>query len=57
MLTKLFTAFVRPTLEYIVTQYGGPSLFLIKGKWRKSNVGLHVSVLPSLRDKLYEERL
>ena len=41
MLTKLFTAFVRPTLEYSNAVWG-LSLFLIKGKWRKSNVGLHV---------------
>ena len=41
VLTKLFTVFVRPTLEYGNAVWG-LSLYLIKGKWRKSNVGLHV---------------
>ena len=56
MLTKLFTAFVRPTLEYSNAVWG-PFFVLDQRKVEKSNVGLHVSVLPSLRDKPYEERL
>ena len=38
MLTK---AFVRPTLEYSNAVWG-PFFVMIKGKWRKYNVELHV---------------
>jgi len=41
MLTKLFTGVVCPALKYRKAAWG-PFLYLIKGKWRKYNVGLQV---------------
>ena len=55
MLTKLFTAFVRPTLEYSNAVWG-PFFVLDQRKVKKVQRGA-TRLLPSLRDKPYEERL
>ena len=55
MLTKLFTAFLRPTLEYSNAVWG-PSFVLDQRKVEKVQRRA-TRLLPSLRDKPYEERL
>ena len=55
MLTKLFTAFVRPTLEYSNAVWG-PFFVLDQRKVEKVQRRA-TRLLPSLRDKQYEERL
>ena len=55
MLTKLFTAFVRPTLEYSNVVWG-PFFVLDQRKVEKVQRRA-TRLLPSLRDKPYEERL
>ena len=55
MLTKLFTAFVRPTLEYSSAVWG-PFFVLDQRKVEKVQCRA-TRLLPSLRDKPYEERL
>jgi len=52
MLTRLFTTFVRPTLEYSNAVWG-PFFTLDQRKVQRRATRL----LPSLRDKPYEERL
>ena len=55
MLTKLFTAFVRPTLEYSNAVWG-PFFVLDQRKVEKVQRRA-TRLLPSLRDKPYGERL
>ena len=55
MLTKLFTAFVRPTLEYSSAVWG--PFFVLDQKKVEKVQRWTTRLLPSLRDKPYEERL
>jgi len=55
MLTRLFTTFVRPTLEYSNAVWG-PFFTLDQRKVEKVQRRA-TQLLPSLRDKPYEERL